>query len=425
VTKVRIVIIATGSRGDVEPYIALGKGLKKAGHYVRLISHQNFQSLVNSHGLEFWGIEGNVQEIAQSTEMSERIAKGNFISVLSQMRKEAEGQAIGAAKTGVNACQGMEIILTGLGGLFFASAFSEQFKIPLIQAYYIPFTPTGAFPSFIFPNLPQWLGSPINRFSYHVMRQIIWQGFRSADRVMRKQVLNLPSASLWGPYKSLSNETPILYGFSPSIIQKAPDWSSKTYVTGFWFLDEPTEWKPPQNLVDFLNDGPAPLYIGFGSMSSKNPEETTNLILSALNATKQRAIMLTGWNGLKKIDLPSSVFMIDSVPFAWLFPKMAAVIHHGGAGTTHYGIRAGVPSIIVPFFADQPFWGKRVKELGVGPEPIPRKKLTVKNLTKAIDMVLEDSAMRHRAAELGERVKQENGIDLALQLISTKEGGKT
>jgi hypothetical protein len=318
----------------------------------------------------------------------------------------------------------MEIILTGLGGLFLASAFSEKFKIPLIQAYYIPFTPTSAFPSFIFPNLPPWLGGSMNRFSYHVMRQVIWQGFRSADRVMRKQVLNLPSASFWGPYKSLSNETPILYGFSPSIIKNATDWGSNTYVTGFWFLDEPAEWKPPQNLVDFLNDGPAPLYIGFGSMSSKNPEETTNLILSALNATKQRAIMLTGWNGLKKTDLPSSVFMIDSVPFAWLFPKMAAVIHHGGAGTTHYGIRAGVPSIIVPFFADQPFWGKCVKDLGVGPEPIPRKKLTVNNLTKAIGMVLEDNRMRHRAAELGERVKQENGIEIALQQISSKEGGR-
>jgi sterol 3beta-glucosyltransferase len=414
----RVVIVATGSRGDVEPYVALGKGLKEAGHYVRLISHQNFKSLINSHGLEFWGIDGDVQEIAQSSEMSERIAKGSFLSVISQMKKEAENQAIGAAKTGVEACQGMDMLIAGVGGLFIGASLAEKFKIPLLQAYYIPFTPTEAFPSFLFPKLPQWLGGSINRFSYHVARQIIWQGFRSADKITRKQVLNLPQTSFWGPYKTLkSNELPILYGFSPSIIPSAPDWGSNTYVTGFWFLDEPTQWKPPQDLLDFLNDGPPPIYVGFGSMSSKNPQETTNLVLLALNETKQRAIMLSGWNGLKKTDLPSSVFMVDSVPFSWLFPKMAAVVHHGGAGTTHYGVRAGIPSIIVPFFADQPFWGHRIKELGIGPEPIPRKKLTAERLAKAIEMAITDRTMRQRAVDLGSKIQSEDGVSRAVEVM--------
>jgi sterol 3beta-glucosyltransferase len=417
----RIVIVATGSRGDVEPYIALGKGLKKEGHYVRLISHQNFDSLVSSHGLEFWAIEGNVQEIAQSAEMSERIEKGNFLSVLSQMKKAAEAQATGAIKTGVRACQEMDIVLAGVGGLFIAAPLAEKFNIPLLQAYYIPFTPTGAFPSFLFPKLPQWLGGSVNRFSYNIMRQIMWQGFRSTDKLIRKQ-LDLPAASFWGPYRRLqSQKFPILYGYSPSIIPPAADWDANTYVTGFWFLDELSDWKPPQDLLDFLEDGSPPIYIGFGSMSSRNPEGTANLVLSALNETKQRAIMLSGWNGLRKTDLPSSVFMVDSVPFSWLFPKMAAVVHHGGAGTTHYGLRAGVPSIIVPFFADQPFWGNRVAKLGVGPEPIPRKKLSVKLLVKAIDVVLSDSAMRQRAAELGKELQKEKGVDQAIGIIQKNE----
>jgi sterol 3beta-glucosyltransferase len=417
---VRIVIVATGSRGDVEPYIALGKGLKEKGHDVRVMSHQNFDSLVNSHGLKFHGIAGNVQEIAQSTEMSQRIEKGSFLSVISQMKKEAETLAIEAAKTGIEACQGMDMVLAGLGGLFTGFSLSEKYDIPLLQAYYIPFTPTGAFPSFLFSKLPKWSGSFANRLSFHIARQIVWQGFRSADTRIRKQVLHLGKSPFLGPYKKLSHENlPVLYGFSPSIIPRAIDWDANTHVTGFWFLDEPAEWKPPKDLIDFLEDGSPPIYIGFGSMSSKNPEETTNLVLSALKETNQRAIISFGWNGLGKKDLPSSVFMVDSVPFSWLFPRTAAVVHHGGAGTTHYGVRAGVPSIIIPFFADQPFWGKRVKELGIGPEPISRKKLTAKKLAEAIAFTITDSSMRKRAAELGEKLRDENGIELAVQLITT------
>src|SRR5665647_2094681 len=417
----QIVIVATGSRGDVEPYVALGKGLKKAGHYVRVLSHQNFDSLISSHGLEFWAIEGNVQEIAQSAEMSEQIEKGNFLIVLSQMKKAAQTQATGAIKTGVSACQGMDIVLAGVGGLFIAAPLAEKFNIPVLQAYYIPFTPTGEFPSFLFPKLPQWLGGSVNRFSHHITRQIMWQGFRSTDKLIRKQ-LNLPASSFWGPYKCLQlQKFPVLYGYSLSIIPPAPDWNANTYVTGFWFLDEPSDWKPPQDLLSFLEAGSPPIYIGFGSMSSRNPEKTANLVLSALNETKQRAIMLSGWNGLRKNNLPSSVFMVDSVPFSWLFPKMAAVVHHGGAGTTHYGLRAGVPSIIVPFFADQPFWGYRVAKLGLGPAPIPRKKLTAERLAKAILKAINDKEMRHRAAEFGKKLQEEKGVDNAVSIIQKNE----
>jgi UDP:flavonoid glycosyltransferase YjiC (YdhE family) len=189
-------------------------------------------------------------------------------------------------------------------------------------------------------------------------------------------------------------------------------------VTGFWFLEEPADWKPPQQLLDFLDSGAPPIYIGFGSMSSKNPEETTNLVVSALKETEQRAIVSSGWNGLTNKDLPPSVFMIDSVPFSWLFPKMAAVVHHGGAGTTHHGVRAGVPSIIVPFFADQPFWGNRIKELGIGPEPIPRKKLTAKRLANAINIALTDADSRKRAKELGAKVREEKGLEMAVKVIT-------
>ena len=164
---------------------------------------------------------------------------------------------------------------------------------------------------------------------------------------------------------------PILYGYSPAVIPPPADWGADVHVTGYWFLDPAEDWTPDAALADFLAAGPPPVYVGFGSMSSRNPEETANLILDALARAGQRGIIHAGWNGLQRSDLPGSVMMVDGVPFAWLFPRVAAVVHHGGAGTTSAGLRAGVPSVVVPFFGDQPYWGQRVADLGVGPGADP------------------------------------------------------
>ena len=418
----RIALIAPGSRGDVEPYIALGKGLQKAGHVVRLVTHQNFDTLVNAHGLEFWPIEGNVQDIAQSAEMRGLLEKGNFLAIMSLMAREAQRGALALAEGGLAACQGMDLVLAGIGGLFVGLSLAEKLRLPFLQAYYIPFTPTQAYPSFLFPRLPSWLGGALNRVSYHLARQIMWQGFRSADRLAREKVLGLPAAPFWGPYKTdRLRQNPILYGFSPFVIPPAADWGRDTHVTGYWFLDPAADWTPPSALTTFLQAGSPPVYVGFGSMSSRKPEETADLVLQALAQTQQRAIILSGWSGLHKTDLPDSVLMLDSVPFSWLFPRVAAVVHHGGAGTTAYGLRAGIPSVVVPFFADQPFWGQRVADLGVGPEPIPRKKLTVERLAQAIQRAVTDQTMRQRAANLGAKIQAEDGIARAVAVVQQTE----
>jgi UDP:flavonoid glycosyltransferase YjiC (YdhE family) len=420
----RIAIVASGSRGDVQPYIALGKGLKEAGHVVRLVTHQDFDLLVNSSGLEFWPIKGKVQDIAQSQEMRALLERGNFLAIMSQMAKEAQRGALVLAEAALAACRGVELVLGGIGGLFVGVSVAEKLGLPFLQAYYIPFTPTRAYPSFLFHRLPSWLGGPFNRLSYHLVRQVMWQGFRSADKLARKKVLGLPAASFWGPYTSDSTRhCPILYGFSPSVIPPAPDWDDTTHVTGYWFLDPPADWAPPPALVEFLQAGPPPVYIGFGSMSNRNPEETTDIILRALARAKQRGIILSGWSGLHKTDLPDSVFMLDSVPFSWLFPRVAAVVHHGGTGTTAAGLRAGVPSIVTPFFGDQFFWGQRVAELGAGPEPVPHKKLTVERLASAIQIVLSDRAIRQRAAELGKKIQAEDGVARAVAIVQQLEEG--
>lgn len=417
----RIAIIAPGSRGDVEPYIALGKGLARAGQAVRLVSHQDFESLARSHGLEFWPVEGQVQAIAQSQEMRSRLEGGNFLSVMAQMANEAERGAIHFAEAGLAACQGVDLILAGLAGLFVGTALGEKLGLPVVQAFYIPLTPTRAFPSFLVPKAPDWSGGVLNRLSYQVARQVLWQGFRRADRLARKAVLNLPAAAFWGPFGSNVIQSLVLYGYSPAVIPLPPDWDGDVHVTGYWFLDPAEDWSPPKALVEFLEAGSPPVYVGFGSMSSRNPEETADLVVKAVAEAQQRAILLSGWSGLQTRDLPESVLMVDSVPFSWLFPRVAAVVHHGGAGTTAAGLRAGVPSVVVPFFGDQFFWGQRVAELGVGPEPVPRKKLTVERLADAIDQAVTDARIGQCAAHVGARIRAEDGVARAVALVEQFE----
>ena len=297
-------------------------------------------------------------------------------------------------------------------------ALAEKLRLPLVQAYYIPMTPTRAYASFMLPRLPAWLGGALNRPSYQLVRQVIWQSFRSADRLPRQQVLDLPPAPLAGPYRSASTHgCPILYGYSPAVIPPPADWGADVHVTGYWFLDPTPDWSPLPALAAFLEAGPPPVYIGFGSMSSRNPQETADLVVGALARTPQRAIVLSGWSGLYMADLPDTVFMLESVPYDWLFPRVAAVVHHGGAGTTALGLWAGVPSIVIPFLGDQPYWGRRVAEPGVGPAPIPRKRLTAEGLAGAIQRAVSVEAMRQRAAELGARLRAEDGVARAVEVV--------
>lgn len=412
----RIAIIASGSRGDVEPYVALGKGLQAAGHVVRLVTHQDFESLVAAHGVDFWPVKGSVQDVAQS--MAALIEDGNFLAILAQMGKEAQRGAFSLTTASLAACQGMELIVAGVGGVFVGIAVAEKLGLPVLQAYYIPFTPTNAYPAFVVPRPPALLGALPNRPSYQVTRQMMWQAFRSADKSARREILDLAAAPFFGPFNAEPvRGQPILYGYSPAVISPPADWGADVHVTGYWFLDPAEDWTPDPALADFLAAGPPPVYVGFGSMSNRNPEATANLIVDALARTKQRGIIHAGWSGLQPADLPASVLMIEEAPFSWLFPRVAAVVHHGGAGTTSAGLRAGVPSIVVPFFGDQPFCGQRVADLGVGPAPIPRKKLTAERLAGAIQVAVTDKTIHGRAAELGEKIRAEDGVANAVAVV--------
>ena len=411
----RITIFALGTRGDVQPYIALGLGLQAAGHQVKLASSLIFEDFVSSRELEFNAIGGNPQESIQQfkTEikpqmnpLSKKILLWRIISLgLEKLIDDA-----------YDSCQDSEAIIYSQLA-FPGYHIAEKLGIPSCAAYTNPLTPTNNYPHPLYKYFLN-LGGIYNRLTYIFEEQFRWQFIRKIINQWRTKTLNLSPIPITGVYSRQRQEKiPTLHCYSPNVLPKPSDWPDWAYVTGYWFLDRPANWQPPQELVDFLKAGSSPVYIGFGSMSDSNPEVLTKLVLDALNQSGQRGILMTGWGALSNADLPENVFKIDSVPHDWLFPQMAAVVHHGGAGTTAAGLRSGVPSIIIPYAVDQPFWGQRVANLGVGTKPIPRQELTAEKLAAAIKIATSDETMKNRARILGKKITAENGVEKAVEII--------
>jgi sterol 3beta-glucosyltransferase len=411
----QIVIVTAGSRGDVQPYVALGKGLHDAGYQVRIVATHDFETLITGQGLDFHSTGASVQEILQDETLQKKLEGANFLAQQKHMRAEAMRHAPRIAESMITASQDADLIIGGIGVMGGGLAIAENNRIPCIHAHVFPLTPTRAFASPITPNLP--LGRWLNRPSYWLVQQALWQTSRTSDSEVRQQ-LGMKSAPFLGYFNTPTmRDATTLYGYSTYVLPKPDDWNEHHHVTGYWFLDAEDDWQPPQDLLDFLEAGAPPVYIGFGSMRSQDAEATGALALEALRRSGQRGVLASGWGGLSPSDLPDDVFMLSSIPHSWLFPRMAAVVHHGGAGTTSAGLRAGVPSIVIPFMGDQRFWGEKVKRLGVGSAPIPRKKLTVEQLANAIKQVTSDEGIKQRAHALGEKIRAEDGVPNAVKII--------
>ena len=413
----KITISTIGSSGDVYPYVALGVGLQEAGYDVTIATHSIFEPLVRNSGLGFFQIQGNPMEIiknkeAQTVMESSGLRAWVAISRLVRLLKPYISRMCSDLWI---ACQSADAVIYSLSSFPFATHIAEKLNVPAIAAFYTAIYHTSAFPSLAFHND----FGLFNRFTWVTQDIMMWFLIRLVINKWREEQLKLSKIPTTVNYIRLWRKAQklILMGFSPNVLPKPKDWGDHIHITGYWFLNTDSNWQPPSDLVDFIAAGPPPIYLGFGSTKPTNPEEITYIALKALARTKQRTILATGWGGLIKSNLPDSIFQVESVPHDWLFPLMSGVVHHGGAGTTAAGLRAGIPSIIVPFCFDHPFWGRRVANLGVGPEPIPIKKLSVEKLADAIKRATTDDEMRRRAAELGKRIRAEDGVGKAVDLI--------
>jgi UDP:flavonoid glycosyltransferase YjiC (YdhE family) len=320
-------------------------------------------------------------------------------------------------------CQNADVLISNLPTFGIVAAIAEKFHKAHWLILLSPLTPSSYSQNTIKPIIPH-IKTPINRLSGYIGLYFTNWVSRQSTNVFREQL----GLSTW-TYRDYLREwtsVPVLYGVSQLVMPQDPRWHDKTFVTGYWIDPIPADYAPSPALAQFLADGDAPVYIGFGSMSSKDPQATTRLMLDALNKTRQRGIIYSGWAGLTADELPPSVFLLDGAPHEWLFPRMGAVIHHGGAGTTAAGLRAGVPSGVVAHMADQPYWGGRIHDMGVGAKPLMRHKLTSDNLAKMINTLVgspNSPAIKEKATQLGAKLRAENGVQNAVHAISRIHAG--
>ncbi|OQV03988.1 hypothetical protein CLAIMM_08944 [Cladophialophora immunda] len=430
-----VVVQVVGSRGDVQPFVALGLVLKNQyGHRVRLATHGTFKKFVEENGLEFFDIGGDPAELMAFMVKNPGLIPG--------MKSIKEGD-VGKRRRGMaeilegcwRSCADFDEVKEEEGGTgaapkkkpFVAHAIianppsfahihcAEKLGIPLHLMFTMPWSPTREFPQPI-ANIKssKASGSMTNEMSYTLVDMMTWEGLGDITNKFRKETLGLHILSQAAATDMLHRlRIPYTYCWSPALIPKPKDWGPHITIAGFYFLSLASNYQPDPSLAEFLAAGPPPVYIGFGSIVVDDPNAMTKLIFDAVKKTGQRALVSKGWGGLGGDDLgkPDNVYMLGNVPHDWLFQHVSCVVHHGGAGTTAAGIALGRPTVIVPFFGDQPFWGAMVARAGAGPTPIPSKELTADRLADAILEALKPETLE-RARELGERIKEEKGTEV-------------
>ena len=414
-----VLILTLGTRGDVQPYVALGAGLKGAGHEVTLVTGKGFEATVSGRGLRYVALDVDLLELAQSPEgraalRSPKAALGMARGLMPAMRKMLVDEWEAAAASRADA---VVYHPKALGGRHVA----EALGVPGFLALPVPaLSPTGAFPVPVLP-LPDLRGG-LNRLSYGAFSRSITLPYRGMVNRWRERTLGLPALPLLSNELELGGEPVFkLYPCSPRVVPVPADWDARSAMTGYWFLDRESGWRPPGELAEFLQGGPPPVYVGFGS-TAPDPEGSRAAALVALERLGLRGVLATGRRGMPTPE----VIEIEGAPHDWLFPRMAAVAHHGGAGTIAEGLRAGKPTAVFPSnFGDQLFWGRRVHALGAGPEPVPQKRLAIERLVAAIRAITEDEGVRRRAAELGEEIRAEDGVARAVETVAGRTSGES
>jgi sterol 3beta-glucosyltransferase len=410
----RVAIHTLGTRGDVQPYLALALGLKAEGHDVIIAAPSQFESFVAARGIGFAHLPGEFLALMETPEAKAAMAgSGGFAAGFKMMkqfkpigRKQLTAEWMAAQQFHP------ELIIHHPKAIA-APHIAEKLSCPAVLASPLPgFTPTRAFASPLFPF--RSLG-PLNRLTHSLMAgsgEALFRKMVSKWRVMELDLAQRPKRKL----RPLAT----LYAYSAHVLPVPSDWPDDVAVTGYWFLNGEEDWQPSPELRSFMESGEPPVYVGFGSMPATDPTSLTRLILEALGKAGKRGVIATGGGAIGTHPEAGHAHFIEGAPHERLFPLMSACVHHGGAGTTGASLRAGRPMVICPFFGDQPFWANRVEDLGVGPKPIDKRKLSADRLAAAIAEATSNPSMRQRAAQFGEAVRSEDGVASAIAFLHRK-----
>ena len=400
-------MLTTGTRGDVQPYVALGRGLASSGHTVCLATGPEHEEYVRGAGMAFAPVRGRLLSLLPSSGARQD-------ALLGEQLRDCWA-----------AVQGSDAVLGGYTIIGAGSATAEKLCVPFLRCVVLPLAPTSAFPHPVFPPALMPVHSGLyNRLTYRIVPVVARQRrLRAALQRARRTVLDLPPLPLqrWARGGDATGY-PTLYGYSASVLPKPPDWDADQHVTGYWFNPPPADGHLAPALEAFLAAGAPPVYVSFGSRA------VAGLSAAALVACVHTALRQAGCRGIVALDpaevenpAPADLYLDPHTPHALLFPRMAAVVHHGGAGSTAATLRASLPAVVIPAGFDQPFWAWRVRELGVGVRG-PRWGDGAK-LGAALRQVLRDGGMRARAAGLGERIRAEDGVGQAVAVIERTLGG--
>lgn len=415
-----IVIFTIGTQGDVRPCIALGQGMQRAGHRVRIATSANFSELVRDAGLEFSALTADFQAMLEA----DRTIADRGMDLRAMARIFRDRYATWAENwvvEGLAASSDAGLLIGVSNSTLLAKALSEALAVPFAIARLQPLTPSRILPPMVLSGSGRKLPGLLSLGAHHLLYQLIWSVMRPAINDIVRPGLRLRPYPRRGPYlfSREIHRAKVINGFSQHVLPRPADWPDTSQVVGYWFLQE-SGWTPSRDLEEFLAAGPKPIYVGFGSMVSSQADGFTTAVLDAVRRNGQRAILATGWGGLEAGDTSGDerVFFVRHAPHDYLFPRVAAAVHHGGAGTTAAAVRAGIPSVIVPFYGDQPFWARCLARLGVAPPAVERKSLTAARLSAAIAET-QQAAMVQRATALGRAVRAEDGVAEALRWLDT------
>jgi sterol 3beta-glucosyltransferase len=399
----KIVVPTIGSRGDIQPYIALCQRLKKAGHNAVLATHPGISELAKFYGVDYAPIGPDVDMACEAAKIraSSRYWLISFVRVLNY----AISLYAPCYPDVLALCKDAALIIVTDSGV--GNAEADTLGLPRITVTLQPLRVPA-------PDLSPPL---LKRLLNAVLGPIFGMAVTYPINRFRKRV----GAPRWKPSSALEAGPSLLQliPVSPQVVAPDPRWAPVNHLTGYWFAEEPGEWVPPASLQAFLESGARPVVITFGAMSigAQDAQQTAELVLTAVRLAGVRAV-IQGWSEiLSSRALPDTIYPAGSIPHGWLLARASAIAHHGGFGTTASGLRAGIPAIVVPHILDQFYWGQRVQQCGAGPTPIPRNQLTADKLAQALRQATSDPQMRQRAAEIGAAIRAEDGLGQAAQLI--------
>ncbi len=402
----KLVALTYGTEGDTRPLAALCRALMDAGYDMTLLADAGTLSSARDLGVPHAALAGDIRGMLQpGNGISSVVAGKNSVQVTTRALAEiANKNAVAWMRQVLDVATGTDgLIVAGLAAYIGFSA-AEKLRVPVIATGMIPLTPTSAFPSPFMPprSVPRWL----NRFSYNLVASLLWRAFRKSANQARANVGLPPGRKIWLGH-------PTLYGISPTLLPKPADYPDNAWMCGQW-VRPVRDWNPPPSLQDFLSAGEPPIYVGFGSMVGFDQRTLLDVVITAVAG--RRALFYPGWSGADSENLPPNFCVIGNTPHEWLFPRTSIVIHHGGSGTTHSTARAGVPSVVLPFAADQFFWAERLQQLGIAPPSPSGKRITAAALSRAIDAA-QTAEMRERSSAIAAKMRAEDGLANAVEKI--------